>query len=210
MVEENRDRSTRDALIAATARHLWSGDESELRILDICQETGLSTSVIYGHFRSRQGLIDATLLQMLCEVTDGLVLDIERLVDGPHPTGRLLDTLQLYLSDPDLHDERTRNRQTFLRVVATTLARPVLQPGFLEIYRDYIARSSDLYDEALRRGLLSERLTGRQWAVLLEGQMLTRAIHNLDGDWDDLDVSISTISRLLEDSSDERPPGLVD
>ena len=73
MAETPPGPSTRDALIEATSRRLWTVDESELRILDICQETNLSTSVIYGHFRSRQGLIDASLLHLFAIVTDQIV-----------------------------------------------------------------------------------------------------------------------------------------
>ena len=98
MAEGAIERSASDALIEATVRRLWVADEGEVRILDICQETGLSTSVIYGHFRSRQGLIDAALLTILTEVTEGIVKDIEEILNGPHPTGRLLDSLHAYTS----------------------------------------------------------------------------------------------------------------
>ncbi len=60
---EGRGGSTRQLLIDATALRLLETDESELRIADICEDTGFSSSVIYSNFRSRQGLIDATFLQ---------------------------------------------------------------------------------------------------------------------------------------------------
>lgn len=196
MAEGSQDRTTRDVLIEATARRLWATDESELRILDICQETGLSTSVIYGHFRSRQGLIDAALLHILAEVTDGIVEDIAALRDGPHPTGEFLGTLHRFVTDPARERAHTVNRQVYLRISATALARPSLRPGYLAIYGDYLARCADLYDDVVRRGLLSDRLTGRQWALLLEGQMVSRALHDLDSDWDDQDDWILALARI--------------
>jgi AcrR family transcriptional regulator len=93
MVEIAREYSTRQLLIEATSRRLWQEDESDLRILDICKETNLSTSVIYGHFRSRQGLIDASLLHLFRLVTDEIVATLERAAAGPHPTGSSEGTL---------------------------------------------------------------------------------------------------------------------
>ena len=196
MAEGTPDRSARDALVEATARRLWAADEGELRILDICQETGLSTSVIYGHFRSRQGLVDAALLTILTEVTDGIVEGIEGVLDGPHPTGRFLDSLHRYVTDPTLEREHTRNRQAYFRVAASALARPSLRPGFLEVYARYMGRCGELYDGAVGRGLLPASLTGRQWALLLESQMVARALHDLDADWDDQGDWLLALTRL--------------
>ena len=196
MAEGTADRAARDVLIEATVRRLWAADEGELRILDICQETGLSTSVIYGHFRSRQGLVDAALLTILTEITDGVVAGIEGVLDGPHPTGRMLDSLHRYLTDPALEIEHTRNRQAYLRVAATALARPALRPGFLEVYARYMGRCGELYDEAVGRGLLPASLTGRQWALLLESQMVARALHDLDAAWDDQGDWLLALARL--------------
>ena len=37
----------------------------------------------------------------------------------------------------------------------------------------------EVYDELVRRGLLDTELTGHQWALFFEGQMLSRAFHDL-------------------------------
>ncbi len=206
MAEGAPERSARDALIDATVRRLWAADEGEVRILDICQETGLSTSVIYGHFRSRQGLIDAALLTILTEVTDGVIRGIEEVVDGPHPTGRLLDSLHAYLTDPAREHHLTRNRQAYLRVAATAVARTSLRPGFLEVYSRYLGRSGELYDEAVARGLLPGILTGRQWALLLESLMVARAVHDLDADWDDQGDWLLALARLAADAEGAAEP----
>lgn len=198
MADSASERSTRDALIEATARRLWVADESELRILDICQETNLSTSVIYGHFRSRQGLIDASLLHVFAIVTDEIVRDITAMSDGPHPTGSFVDTLYEMLTDPGHQDAVTRQRQMFFRVSATALSRPSLRPGFLSLYEAFMARVDDLYDGLVRRGLLSALLTGHQWALFFEGQMLSRAFHDLSSDWDNQEDWNRAAQRVLD------------
>ncbi len=178
------DFSTRELLIDATARRLWEVDESELRILDICQETNLSTSVIYGHFRSRQGLIDAALLHVFKVVTDEIVENLHEVANGPHPAGSFVDTLYEMLTDPAKELTVTRQRRMFLRVSATSLSRPSIRPGFLSLYEQFMVQVDEVYDELVRRGLLDTELTGHQWALFFEGQMLSRAFHDLSLNWD--------------------------
>src|ERR1700678_4066206 len=110
MAENVHEFSTRELLIQATSKRLWQEDESDLRILDICKETNLSTSVIYGHFRSRQGLIDASLLHLFRLVTDEIVATLERAAAGPHPTGSFEDTLYELLTDPNNAQSVVRQR----------------------------------------------------------------------------------------------------
>lgn len=184
MTDSPNEHSTRDVLIEATSRRLWNEDESELRILDICQETNLSTSVIYGHFRSRQGLIDASLLHIYKIVTDEIIDYNETAAARSHPTGSFVDTLYAMLIDPDHEARVTSQRQMFFRVSATALARPSIRPGFIELYDRYIDRADAINGELLARGLLSDQLTSRQWTIFFEGQMLSRAFHDLSSNWD--------------------------
>jgi AcrR family transcriptional regulator len=187
MVEIAHEYSTRQLLIEATSKRLWQEDESDLRILDICKETNLSTSVIYGHFRSRQGLIDASLLHLFHLVTDEIVATLERAAAGPHPSGSFADTLYQLVSDPDSERSVIRQRQMFFRVSATALSRASIRPGFLHLYNDFSQRADAIYDGIVDAGLLDRRLTGHQWALFFESQMVSRSFHDLMSPWDDLD-----------------------
>ncbi len=184
MTDSSAEHSTREILIEATARQLWLVDESELRILEICQETNLSTSVIYGHFGSRQGLIDASLLHIFAIVTDQMVHNLTTVLSRDHPTGSFVDTLYELLTDSAHEAEVTSQRQMFLRVSATALSRPSIRPGFLELYEGFMRRMDALYGELVHRQLLNDDLNGHQWAIFFEGQMLSRAFHDLSSNWD--------------------------
>ncbi|HVB51759.1 MAG TPA: hypothetical protein VND89_08510 [Acidimicrobiales bacterium] len=197
MADTPHGPSTHDALIEATSRRLWQEDESELRILDICQETNLSTSVIYGHFRSRQGLIDASLLHIFTIVTNGIISDLEEAASGEHPTGSFVDTLYDRLITPAFESSITSQRQMFLRISATALSRPGLRPGFLKLYETFMARVDEIYGELAQRRLLSDELTGHQWALFFEGQMLSRAFHDLSSVWDDQEDWLRAAHRML-------------
>jgi AcrR family transcriptional regulator len=201
-----RESSTRELLLDATSRRLWKVDENELRILDICRETNLSTSVIYAHFGSRQGLIDASLLRVFTTVTDEIVENLTIAVAGPHPTGSFLDTLQEILTNPAYQLIITAQRQMFFRVSATALSRPSLRSGFLPLYDAFMTRVDELYDELVRRELLGAQLSGHQWAVFFEGQMLSRAFHDLSSAWDNQDDWNRAVQRMLSGSIPEQVP----
>jgi AcrR family transcriptional regulator len=206
MADTLHESSTRELLLEATSRRLWIVDENELRILDICRETNLSTSVIYAHFGSRQGLIDASLLRVFTAVTDQIVENLTIAVNGPHPTGSFLDTLQEILTNPDYKSVITAQRQMFFRVSATALSRPSLRSGFLSLYDLFMTRVDELYDELVRRELLGPQLSGHQWAVFFEGQMLSRAFHDLSSEWDNQDDWNRAAKRMLSGSLPEQVP----
>ncbi|MCU1363230.1 MAG: hypothetical protein JWM55_1058 [Acidimicrobiaceae bacterium] len=195
--------STRDALIEATSRKLWSVDESELRILDICQETNLSTSVIYGHFRSRQGLIDASLLHLFAIVTDQIADNISTAAENSGDTRSYVDALYALLTNPEREETVALPRQMFFRISATALSRPSIRPGFLDLYHRFMDRIDAIYDNLVGRGLLGSELTGHQWALCFEGQMLSRAFHDLSSNWDNQADWNRTTYRILSAPQDE-------
>jgi AcrR family transcriptional regulator len=188
--------STRELLIEATSRRLRHEDEADLRILDICKETNLSTGVIYGHFHSRQGLIDASLLHLFHLVTDDIIDTLHRAAAGPHPTGSFVDTLYEFLTNSEHGDSAVRQRQMFFRVSATALSRDSIRPGFLQLYSDFSRRADALYDGLVANGLLGSHLSGHQWAVFFESQMVSRAFHDLISPWDQLEDWWRVASRL--------------
>jgi AcrR family transcriptional regulator len=206
MADPLRESSTRELLLEATSRRLWTVDESELRILDICRETNLSTSVIYAHFGSRQGLIDASLLRVFGAVTEQIVANLTMAVVGPHSTGSFLDTLHEILTNPEHKLTITAQRQMFFRVSATALSRPSLRSGFLLLYDAFMVRVDELYDELVRRELLGSQLSGHQWAVFFEGQMLSRAFHDLSSEWDNQDDWNRAAKRMISSSLPEQVP----
>jgi AcrR family transcriptional regulator len=206
MADTFHESSTRELLLTATSRRLWKVDESELRILDICKETNLSTSVIYAHFGSRQGLIDASLLRLFTSVTEGIIENLVTAVAGPHRTGSFLDTLHEVVSDPERESALTAQRRMFFRVSATALSRPSLRSGFLTLYDDYMTRVDELYDDLVRRELLDSQLSGHQWAVFFEGQMLSCAFHDLSSLQDNHDDWSRTTRRMSRAAVSERVP----
>jgi len=197
-------RSTSDILIEATARRLWDEDESELRILDICQETKLSTSVIYGNFRSRQGLIDAALLHIYRIVADAMVEQLTLAVEAARDSGSFADVLYGLLTNHEREEIVTRNRKMHFRISAAALARPSLRRRFIEIYQEITQKMNAIYSELVEEGLLSKELTGAQWSLFFEGQMLSRALRDLSSLWDLQDDWLAAARRMINSTDADK------
>lgn len=177
------DRSAPDVILRITKEHLLRSDESELRVLDICHESGLSTSVIYGHFRSRQGLIDAALLAIYEEVVASMMHHLSLAVENTPSEGSFVQALYAQLVDPHNEAVVTRNRQMHLRVSATALARPSFRREFLPLCSAYLRHCDRVYEGLIGDGFLNSQLSARQWALFFEGQMLSRAFHDIEAGW---------------------------
>jgi len=68
MSPQERSGDSRQLVLNTAKRQLWEKADASLRISDLSFETGLSTTVIYTYFRSRQGLIDAAYIEIYKEI----------------------------------------------------------------------------------------------------------------------------------------------
>src|ERR1039458_8855869 len=59
MTKQNRSAPVMQAVLNAVGDRLMKGDESLIRIPQICEATGVNYGPVYHHFGSRGGVIDA-------------------------------------------------------------------------------------------------------------------------------------------------------
>jgi len=178
MVRRDVSGATRQRLIDAAAKRLWDADETELRIADICADTGLSSSTIYSNFRSRQGLIDATYLAMYADLVREYVELLRRGAVG----ATTLDSFLGLVTDEAaelLGDAQRECRRIRLRVATAAVARPELRHAWIRVHEEHLERFTTLLEDLQARGLVGRRLTGRQLAVLLEGISFGRAFDEI-------------------------------
>jgi hypothetical protein len=69
-----------------------------------------------------------------------------------------------------------------------------------------MTRVDELYDDLVRRELLDSQLSGHQWAVFFEGQMLSCAFHDLSSLQDNHDDWSRTTRRMSRAAVSERVP----
>lgn len=162
-------RETARRLIEATSATLWTEDESSLRIADICRATGLSSSVIYAHFGSRQGLVDAALLSMF-ERAAATYREI--LAAGISEVGSVEEVIAFLSAGRtgrEVQASMAELRRVRLRVATAALARPAMRERWAEIQEVHLQGMAALTEAVQARGVIGRRLTGRQLAIVIEG-----------------------------------------
>jgi len=119
--------NTRQAVLDYAVTHLRQRDESELRVLDLCAAVSISPSVIYAHFRSRQGLVDAALLTILQEEVEKVLDNLRFIADEARQNGNFAKTLYDHITDPANYDMVKKRNGLRIRIFAAALARPSLK-----------------------------------------------------------------------------------
>ena len=201
MPQPVRTDITRAAVLDAACQHLWRGDESTLRVADIRQLTGYSTSVIYSYFRSRQGLIDAAYLEIYRQITSDLV-DVFRhsMADAATPSD-LRDFLNSGDNNPVRRAFWEERRRMRMRVATAALSRPAMKREFRLVHEEYLTNVTTIFAELQRRGVAGTLLSARQIAVTLEGFHLYYAINDAVGDSVDDDGWIDIVMLVVGSSS---------
>ena len=62
--------STRDEILEAAITEIRERDEASFRVTVVAKNAGCATSVLYHYFGSREGLIDAALVQIMTQETE--------------------------------------------------------------------------------------------------------------------------------------------
>ncbi|HEV2427814.1 MAG TPA: hypothetical protein VGS61_06315 [Acidimicrobiales bacterium] len=208
MSSDERASVTRRALIDATAQRLEAADESELRIADVCADTGYSSSVIYSNFRSRQGLVDAALLDLF----DRYSRAYTDLVDEYTRDARSLDEMLAFYTDPAQHERLAATlagfRQVRLRVSTAAILRPELRREWRVVYADYVGRMAAMVERGQDAGFIGRRLSAHELAVLLEAMAYGRALDGISLDpLPDLSwlTMLELVFRMVDDGLAARP-----
>ena len=184
---QDRSHETRAVLLKATSERLWLEDDFQLRISDICSDTSLSSSAIYSNLRSRQGLIDATLLQIYDEVCVGYETALSVIMNVAKSTDEIIEQLIKMNEAPGRNYGQMR-----LRITTAALSRKKFREGFSKIRESHLANLEVIYANLQRRQVISAKLDARQLALFFEGFNYARAGNELNehpesnGGWFDM------------------------
>ena len=170
---------TRASVLDAVIAHLWHEDESTLRIADLCVKTGLSSSVIYNNYHSRQGLIDAAYLEIYRTMTLQLVSFYRDVAATARDAGALQRSIEGEIANSARADRWVQSRQMRLRISAAALRRPALQRNFVLLHDHYLNQLSEIFADLQRRGIAGDLLQPRQLAIMFEGSLLFHSFNDI-------------------------------
>lgn len=125
--KQSRSGPVMRTVLEAVAQRLRDGDETRLRIPEVCAATGVNYGSVYHHFGSREGVIDAAYEMMFGEIVDGDIAAIHEAIDEADDLASFLVAATRILRSVTMGEERLSNRSMRLRIVAASVTRPQLR-----------------------------------------------------------------------------------
>lgn len=187
MVKHPRSDDTRSAVLDVVCQRLWKHDEGLIRIADVCSETGLSSSVIYNHFRSRQGLIDAAYLEIYRDITTELLDVFKDVMTNADSAEAIIERLREEISDPARQHVWEDRRHMRIRVATAAIARNSMRREFAALQDRYLRAVAAYFADLQERGVVGDLLAPDQQAIMFESCLVLRsfvdiAVERVDDD----------------------------
>ena len=169
MTKQARSNETREIVLAEAIDLLKIKQEHEFRIADIYANTGVSSSVIYSYFRSREGLIDAAYLKMyeiLCVISQETLIgyfQVPTAEDSPTIYSVPIDHLE-----SQMYESRMQNRRLRLKITSRIVTSSKFANSCREIHSNHISKLVNIFDELKRGDKISNWLSSTQLVMVYE------------------------------------------
>jgi hypothetical protein len=169
MTKQARSNENKEIVLNEAISLLKVTQEHEFRIADIYANTGVSSSVIYSYFRSREGLIDAAYLKMyeiLCVISQETLIgyfQIPTAEDSPTIYNVPIDHLE-----SQMYESRMQNRRLRLKITARIVTSPKFANSCREIHSNHISKLVSTFDELKSNDKISNGLSSTQLAMVYE------------------------------------------
>ena len=169
MTKQPRANENKEIVLNEAINLLKVHQEHEFRIADIYANTGVSSSVIYSYFRSREGLIDAAYLKMyeiLCVISQETLMgyfQIPTAEDSPTIYYVPIDHLE-----SQMYESRMQNRRLRLKITSRIVTSPKFANSCREIHSNHISKLVNTFDELKRDDKISNELSSTELAMVYE------------------------------------------
>ena len=174
-----------NSVLEAVAERLISSDESQIRIPEICEATGVYYGSVYHHFGSREGVIEAAYEMIFCELVEEDIAMLDRVSISAQTFDDFVTALAPLVEVMTSGEQRRERRALRLRIIAAAQTRPELSAliGNTQIrITDGLTR---VVEYGQSQGWLRDDLSARSIAVVMQALIFGR---NLD------DISMVPIS----------------
>ncbi len=141
------------AVLDAVAERLMAGDESLIRVPEICEATGVNYGSVYHHFGSREGVIDAAYNMIFSRLVEEDVSLFRSNLEAATTFDEFVTLLRPIVASLSLGPTRRARRAMRVRIVAAASTRPTL--------RALIGQTQARLTEELRQIIAYAQ--GRQW-----------------------------------------------
>lgn len=168
-----------NAVLEEVGNRLWDGDESLIRIPEICEATGVNYGSVYHHFGSREGVIDAAYNMLFSKFALEDIRALKRLSESSKTRDEYVANMSSLAGAFSFSPDRVQRRSIRVRIVAAAMTRPDL--------KELIGATQLEITEELRRiaqhgqdlGWLRRDVTAHAMAVALQAILVGRVIDDI-------------------------------
>lgn len=170
--------STRSRILNAAIEMMESGGESSVRLSAIAEAMSIKEPSLYHHFTNRTELINAAYVEWYwqCLKTDIPVEAIMELVESKEDYVRAVRKTMEWSYRPERHHSRAIR----LSVLGATQRNPELAVAINDINKKFLATIADSVVVAQQKGWLQTDLDPMATAYWLHGQIIGRAVAEMD------------------------------
>lgn len=166
--KQSRSAPVMRTVLEAVAERLVDGDESLIRIPEVCAATGVNYGSVYHHFGSREGVIDAAYEMMYVEMVERNIEAIRHTVESADNLDEFAAAMVPLLANLSGGDSQRSGRTIRLRIVAASLTRPKLHTMIARAQADLVLQLTNVVETAQSRGWLRRDVSPRVIAVVTQ------------------------------------------
>jgi AcrR family transcriptional regulator len=162
-------------MIDATVAIIDADGEAAVRVKDIVEAAGVQVPVLYRHFGSREGLVQAAQVERLVRDIDAQLDEVTKAIEQIDTIDEfriMVDMILSSLADP----ERKKVRFQRLSVLGSAYGRPALVAEVARLQALYLEATAALLRRPQELGWLAEDLNVDAFASWFAGQMLGRVM----------------------------------
>ena len=186
----SRSTPVMQTVLDAVVERLVQGDESLIRIPEICEATGVNYGSVYHHFGSREGVIDAAYESMFMGLVQEDISAIRTINETASSLEEYIEAMQPLLAALAAGDDRSTRRARRVRIVAAAITRPELRKLIGEIQSELSADLTELVQHGQDQGWIRSDIPPNAIAVFFLALVFGRNLDDVSatpipqGDWD--------------------------
>ncbi len=177
MNKQSRSEGVMRSVLEAVAQRLEEGDESRIRIPEVCAATGVNYGSVYHHFGSREGVIDAAYEMLFRRLVDNDVRLARAVFETVTTREEFAAVIGEAIGAMTAGPERRQSRALRMRVVAVSLTRPGLRARIARVQAELTTEVRALVEMAQSRGWIPADFDAHAVAVVIQALAFGR---NLD------------------------------
>jgi AcrR family transcriptional regulator len=179
MAKQNRSAPVMQAVLNAVGDRLMKGDESLIRIPEICEATGVNYGSVYHHFGSREGVIDAAYHQMFTTLAEEDLETLHSVSVSSQSFEEYLVAMQGLIGTFASSDVRRARRALRARIVAASMMRPELRVLIGATQSRLTNELRSIVEYGQEREWLNRDLSAHAVAVLIQVLLVGRTLDDV-------------------------------